>query len=285
VSRRVLTVDDEASLRLVIRATLLAGKAGYSVDEAADGLEALENVRTNSYDLLLADILMPRMDGIELLGVLRKEYPALPVVVLTAVGDGQCILSCLAEGAWDYVLKPFDSGQLRAAVRRALVASERLEHKPGDFKVTSSASGQLELTAASKLEYVHRFRRFTEILLRARLSPTLREDIRLAVEEIGLNAVEWGNRNERGKRVHLSYQPHEDRITFRVEDEGSGFLPDSLPDPSVDPVAHIEQRRREGKRAGGFGIHVVRKLMDEVRFSPKGNAVVMTKHLSMTRAG
>jgi CheY-like chemotaxis protein/anti-sigma regulatory factor (Ser/Thr protein kinase) len=259
---------------------LLSFEAPIEVQEAPDGARALEMVRADGHDLVISDIMMPRMDGLSLLRELRRERPDLPVIVVTAVSDERHILQCLADGAWDYILKPFDLDHVRAAVRRALGAGSNLAHAaPGDVAVVSGGPGWLELTSASEVEYLHRFRKFTEVLLGARLSPGDREDIRLAVEELGRNAIEWGNRNERGKRVRFAFALFDDRLVFKIEDEGEGFCAEALADPSVDPIAHIERRRAEGKRPGGYGVHIVRKIMDEVSYSDRGNSVIMTKFL------
>jgi CheY-like chemotaxis protein/anti-sigma regulatory factor (Ser/Thr protein kinase) len=280
VTDRVLVTDDEPGVRLVLQDMLRTAETAYEVDQAADGVEALEKLKGADYSVLLADIVMPRMDGMALLDAVHSERPELPVIMITAVRDEESILRCLAKGAWDYILKPFDLRQVRAAVRRACAVGKHLGERPGDIEVVTGGPGCLELTAASEVEYLHRFRKFTEVLLGTRLSSSEREDIRLAVEELGRNAIEWGNRYEHAKRVRLAFCLYEDRICFEIEDEGEGFIPDSLPDPSVDPIGHIDRRRREGKRPGGYGIHIVRKIMDEVEFSEKGNAVVLTKYLA-----
>ena len=103
--------------------------------------------------------------------------------------------------------------------------------------------------------------------------------MRLAIEEIGKNAVEWGNKNDRNKRIRMSYTCDEEQLTFEVEDEGEGFKPKDIPDPTTDPLAHIQRRMDEGKRAGGYGIHIIRQVMDEVTFNERGNKVTMTKRL------
>lgn len=279
MGNRILVVDDEPNIRAVLRDILLVGDTGFEVDEAADGREGLEKIRAGDVDVAIADIMMPRMSGIELLQILQDEGPRLPVIMITAVREQDDILECLKRGAWDYILKPFDIDQVRSAVRRALAVSRQLETRPEDIEIVSSGPGWLELTAASEVEYLHRFRKFTEVLLGAHLGSTEREDIRLAVEEIGRNAIEWGNRYDRGKRVRLSYARHPDRIVFRIEDEGEGFLHRELRDPSADPVEHMNIRRQEGKRPGGYGIFIVKKIMDEVKYSEAGNVVTMTKML------
>jgi CheY-like chemotaxis protein/anti-sigma regulatory factor (Ser/Thr protein kinase) len=271
--------EDERAMREVIRHALTNTEEAYEVDTAADGAEALRKLHETEYDVLLTDLIMPNLDGVELLDRVRTESPWLPTVVLTAMAGDEYILDCLARGAWDYILKPFEVPQLRAVVKRALIVSASFEQQRGDFDLRTDGENRVELHAVSDIEYVLRFRRFTELLLRSRLTSEMREDLRLAIEEIGRNAIEWGNREDRSKRVRLSYEVTDDRVVFRIEDEGSGFLHRELPDPSIDPIKHMERRLGEGKRPGGFGVHIIRGVMDEVVYNEKGNVVTMTKHL------
>jgi anti-sigma regulatory factor (Ser/Thr protein kinase) len=76
-----------------------------------------------------------------------------------------------------------------------------------------------------------------------------------------------------------------DRVTFRIEDEGDGFDHSGLADPSLDPVRHISERRATGKRMGGWGVFLTRKMMDEVTYNPKGNIVFLTKFLNRNSSG
>ena len=67
---------------------------------------------------------------------------------------------------------------------------------------------------------------------------------------------------------------------LQVADEGEGFMPAEVPDPSVDPLAHINDRMQNGKRLGGYGIHLIKSLMDKVLFNAKGNVVIAIKYLN-----
>jgi CheY-like chemotaxis protein len=279
LSDRVLIVDDEEFVRRTLADVVRRKFRNLDVEEAVDGRDALDKIRASSYGMVFSDLAMPRMNGLQLLECLHEEFPALPVVVVTAWGGSDNILRCFSMGAWDYILKPFTIDQVAGTVRRALIAGREVRKGPGDMSVVSMGPGWLEITAASEIEYVHRFRRFTELLLEAEVPENVREDVRFAIEEIGRNAMEWGNRFDPDRRVRLAYRLETDRVVVRVEDEGRGFNPDEVPDPSVDPSAHIERRLREGKRVGGYGIHLVRKIMDEVIFDKNGTAVTMTKYL------
>ena len=122
---RILLVEDDPSIREVTAMGL--GAAGFSVTTAADGVDALERFRTEPYDLVLLDIMLPRLDGYEVCRQIRKTS-TVPVVMLTARGDTMDVVVGLEAGADDYVRKPFDLPELiariRAAMRRAGAAAD-----------------------------------------------------------------------------------------------------------------------------------------------------------------
>jgi two-component system response regulator HydG len=109
-SIRILIVDDEEAMRESLAAWL--NKAGYEVGMAAGGPEALEILNRDSYDLLLVDIKMPGMDGLELLGRVKTDHPDVIVVMITAYGSIESAVASMKKGAGDYLLKPFDPEQL-----------------------------------------------------------------------------------------------------------------------------------------------------------------------------
>jgi anti-sigma regulatory factor (Ser/Thr protein kinase) len=76
-----------------------------------------------------------------------------------------------------------------------------------------------------------------------------------------------------------------DRVVFKIEDEGEGFDMKALKDPSRDPLAHIMERMSDGKRMGGYGIFMTRSIMDDIQYSDRGNVVVMTKLFTSARKG
>jgi putative two-component system response regulator len=115
---RCLVVDDEPRLRQVLL-HLMRGD-GFTCSEAGNGLEALEALEAQPVHLLMSDMRMPRMDGIELLKRVRDRWPDTAVVMITAVADVEVAVTCLAMGAMDYLTKPFHLEEVRARVRQAL---------------------------------------------------------------------------------------------------------------------------------------------------------------------
>ncbi|HEY2497255.1 MAG TPA: HD domain-containing phosphohydrolase [Candidatus Angelobacter sp.] len=118
-TERILVVDDEEPIREIISSMLSA--AGYKTRQAASGMEALAILNsTGEFELMLSDLMMAELDGIALLERSKEKYPDMPVIMVTAVHDISVALAAIRNGAYDYLLKPFEREQLLAMVRRAL---------------------------------------------------------------------------------------------------------------------------------------------------------------------
>src|ERR1043165_1027066 len=118
-TERILVVDDEEPIREIISSMLSA--AGYVCKEAGSGMEALAILTSGEeFELMLSDLMMADLDGIGLLERTKERYPDMPVVMVTAVHDISVALAAIRNGAYDYLLKPFEREQLLAMVRRAL---------------------------------------------------------------------------------------------------------------------------------------------------------------------
>jgi two-component system, NtrC family, response regulator AtoC len=116
--KQILIADDEPNLRRVLGAQLT--RDGHEVHLVADGGEALSVLKDNHIDLLICDLRMPVLDGMELLREALVIYPGLPVIMITAHGTVDNAVEALKTGAFDYITKPFDQEELRAIVRKAL---------------------------------------------------------------------------------------------------------------------------------------------------------------------
>src|ERR1039457_3197448 len=137
---RVLIVEDERRLAENI-ARSLRESAGYAVDVALDGEDGLYMAQSNPYDLLLLDLMLPRIDGLTLLKRLRAGGAEVPVLVLTARDEKESVIALLNPGADDYVAKPFDLGELLARaialIRRGKGQSSTLL-KVGDLEINTA---------------------------------------------------------------------------------------------------------------------------------------------------
>ena len=116
--KQILVVDDEANLRRVLTAQL--SRDGYDVHSAEDGEAGLAFLREHHIDLVITDLRMPRLDGMDLLRAALRDDPSRPVVMITAHGTVDTAVEALKTGAFDYITKPFDQNEVRIVVKKAL---------------------------------------------------------------------------------------------------------------------------------------------------------------------
>src|SRR3970282_2142680 len=114
----VLVVDDEQGMREFL--TVLLEKQGHRVITAAEGEQALQLVAEEPPDLVISDLRMPNVDGIGLLGGIRKQYPEFPVILITADASSASTIQAMRLGADDYITKPFRIEEIRLVVEKAL---------------------------------------------------------------------------------------------------------------------------------------------------------------------
>lgn len=122
----VLVVDDEPDVRKVVRMTL--EKAGYDVIEAEDGEKAIEAIKEGEnplvLDVIITDIRMPKINGVEAINYFRKEWPTVPLIVLTGFPDTNMATDMIKRGIMDYLVKPVEAEKLKAAVANAIEKRE-----------------------------------------------------------------------------------------------------------------------------------------------------------------
>jgi two-component system response regulator AtoC len=146
-TKRILVVDDEAKMRRILELALKS--MGHDVEQAGDGQEALAKIESGSFDLVLTDLRMPRLDGIGLLRALRDADNDIPVIVMTAYGTIETAVAAMKVGAADYVIRPFEMETIEMAVTRALTMQvvqrenrflkDEVSRGWGDFVGTSRA--------------------------------------------------------------------------------------------------------------------------------------------------
>lgn len=136
----VLIVDDELKIRRILQ--IMLENENYKTEQAKDGVEALKKMETVDFDLIITDMKMPNMNGIELLEQIQKRDNTAPVIMMTAYGTIQTAVEAMKKGAYDYILKPFDLEEMKITVDKAYrltflerenkYLKEELEHKHSD---------------------------------------------------------------------------------------------------------------------------------------------------------
>jgi len=275
---RILIADDDRATLHLLQGVLK--NAGYATEVAKDGLEAQERLLRGRFDLLLLDIWMPRLNGLELLASLKKRKKGPRVVVMTSDDTPDTLLKAIREQAYRYLHKPVDPKQLIETLEQVLESAAA----PSEIEVVSAEPDWVELVvpctraAAARIEEVMAH-------LEANLTPEVRESVSSAFRELLLNAVEWGGRLDPSRKVRIAYLRFERMLMYRIADPGPGFDPTKLEhaavgQPEDDPIAHVQVREKKGIRPGGFGLMMVRAQVDELLYNEKRNEVVFVKYLS-----
>ena len=151
--RPILVIDDEAGMRAAIRETLI--RVGYDVTTASNGFEAISKLKENNFHLVLTDMKMPRMNGLEVLRKVKKQIPHLPVIMITAYGTIDTAVEAMKEGAFDYIIKPFSTEKLESVVNKALLNIDQKSLPQRDFS---------QIKINQKKEIVTKNKKMLEIL-------------------------------------------------------------------------------------------------------------------------
>ncbi|MGZ8202774.1 MAG: sigma-54-dependent transcriptional regulator, partial [Burkholderiales bacterium] len=155
MSVRILIVDDE---EIVIRSStrILAG-SGYDLETARDGAEALQKIAAGQYDVVVLDIMMPKVDGVEVLQRVKESHPDIEVIMFTGLAEIDTAVQCMKLGAFDYISKPFEPEELKVSVARALERRRLLEENQ-TLKTAVSAKYRLDniVGSSTRMQQVYR---------------------------------------------------------------------------------------------------------------------------------
>jgi CheY-like chemotaxis protein/anti-sigma regulatory factor (Ser/Thr protein kinase) len=276
-AKTILLVEDDPAMHEVFRA-LLATTA-WELASAVSGFAALGMVEARPYDLVITDVRMPGMDGIELLRRIREMRPGTKVIVMTADNTPQALVGSLRELAYTYISKPFSPAAVVELIEQALAD----EHPEEDIQVLSAQPHWIALHVRCRPDVADRLvQYFSE--MKVGLPAPDRENIATAFREMLRNAIEHGGKCDPRQKVFVAFVRTSRAILYYIRDPGEGFSMSDLPHAAVAygdeaPTGHIQHRAERGLRPGGFGILLVRKLVDELIYNEKGNEVLMVKYL------
>ena len=290
----ILVVDDDrpqaAEFEVLLR------NAGCAVTLAGNGREAMDAIGRELPDVVLTDLDMPEMDGLELVQAIRRDYPALPVILMTAMGSEDAAAKALHHGAASYVRKRSLAREIVRTVGSVLAVARAIpQQEPVLGCLTDNQLGFILDNDPAQVPAVLGHLEHVASLLHPR-DRTERIRIGMALHEALLNAIQHGNLElnsdlrqddeevfrklgeERrrqmpycDRRVHVRATLSRSEAVYVVEDEGPGFNPDTAP-VATDP-ANLE-------RIGGRGLMLIRTFMDEVEHNKKGNRITLRKRYS-----
>jgi CheY-like chemotaxis protein/anti-sigma regulatory factor (Ser/Thr protein kinase) len=274
-TKRVLVVEDDRVLRLAL-SRLLA--ESYEVEEARDGAEALARLAAQPFHLMLLDIGLPGLSGLEVLARLPSDGSQPRVVVMTADDTPETLLRAVRNQAYDYIVKPFPPSSILTVAAKALAAPDL------SIQVLSARPEWVELLVPCSLEVADRIQNFM-MRLDAELPDEVRESAGMAFRELLCNAIEWGGKLDPTRQVRIACLRSPRMLLYRIADPGQGFQLKDLPHAAISnapdrPLDHAFVREQQGLRAGGFGIFMVREMVDELLYNEAHNEVVFVKYLA-----
>jgi CheY-like chemotaxis protein/anti-sigma regulatory factor (Ser/Thr protein kinase) len=276
--RRILLVDDDRALRHVL-ATLLK-EAGHFVESAGDGPEAVALLANDAFDIVLLDLGLPSMSGLEVLARARALPTPPLVVVMTADDTSETLLEAVRRQAYRYLRKPFAPNAIVEVVDEAIAKASAAALS---IEVVSAKPEWLEIVAPCSLEMADRIQSFI-MQLETDLPEPVRESVAQAFRELLTNAIEWGGKLDPNRKVRISYVRAKRMLLYRIADPGEGFDIDRLrhaaiSNPDDDPIRHLAVREEYGLRPGGFGLAMTRSLVDELIYNEARNEVICVKYL------
>jgi FixJ family two-component response regulator/anti-sigma regulatory factor (Ser/Thr protein kinase) len=271
----VLIVDDDEATRQGLR--MLLTNVSFSVDTAADGAQALEKINMHDFGVVLVDVRLPGIGGLDLLARCIAKRPPPKVIVMTGVDTTETVLSALRGQAYDFLSKPIEPSRLVDTVSRALATGTDVTR----IEVLSARPEWVELLVPCTRETADRIQSFIQEL-ETDLPDDVRESVGLAFRELLLNGIEWGGHLNPAQKVRVACLRSRRMLLYRIADPGPGFTFDELSHASVnapDVIAHDVVRQEKGIRAGGFGLVLIRAIADELIYNERQNEVVFVKYL------
>jgi len=285
---KILIVEDSPVDQMLIQRLLV--RPGWVTQLASNGKEALELIDKVRPDIVVTDLQMPLMDGLELVKAVRANDSSLPIVLVTAKGSETTAIDALRSGATSYTPKSKLNADLVSTVEQVLEMAQRMQYSHDTKLFPKPKSHAVVLKNDLKLIGP------TIENMQANLpawSDRDRLQIGMALDEALVNAMHHGNlevdselrvgdeknyyemirvRQERTpfkhRTVRVEYEFSDEHICIQVSDEGKGFDPSSVPDPRIPENLH---------RICGRGLFLIRNFMDQVAHNAIGNQITMTK--------
>ncbi len=297
MSTNILVVDDALVERLLVEG-LLRKNPNYRVESAENGKEALTKIERGSPDLVVTDLIMPEMDGLELVRTVRRRHPEIPVILMTAFGDESTAVEALEAGAASYVPKTEKAERLMATVVRVMeqAAADRSRQRlaqcvleyhsrfalQNDRRLIRALVGQIQQVMAGMefTDTVDRIRvceALEEALLNAMYHGNLevsREELSAVVNELDEQLLDrliherCREPHIRDRKILVVVDVTTREARFVIRDEGRGFNA---------MFAMAEEQSDRIKRPRHRGMTLIRSLMDDVRYNKAGNELVLRK--------
>ncbi len=271
----ILVVDDDSQLRAFVTEVLSGSYSNLLT--AANGREAEAIVFSQPVDLVVSDIKMPGMDGLELVKHLEFVNRDIKCILMTGYHKPENITFCLESGVSRYIKKPFRAKELLTLVEEVLA-----DKGEGDVKLQNTGVNDwLELSLSSTEQSMLKVCNYVKQYIEDHVTGDDVNSIYQAFYEMIRNALEWGNHLNKQFKVIVGCLFLEDKVVFKIQDQGGGFDIDKELNSVENPLEKQKTRQKHGKRPGGLGITMVRNIMDTFFYNEKGNCMIMTKNFNI----
>lgn len=278
---RALIVDSSPELNRLL--TGLFQHDHWEIRIATNNQEALELAKAQPYDLIITSEHSTGTEDIALLRRLRMVRPHTRLIILTDEFTPGDVLAAIRERAFSYFSRPFSTEKLGEMIRIAMTEP----YWDDGIEVLSATPNWIRLCVRCDLATANRLLQFYREA--SDLPDAETEEVATAFREILINAMEHGAKFDPSQHVEVSYVRTRRMVLCRVKDPGEGFSLEELQhsalgNPEEDPFKHMATREAQGKRPGGFGILMAKRLVDDLIYNEKGNEVLLVKYLDKPAA-
>jgi CheY-like chemotaxis protein len=279
VQREALFIDADPEVREML--WNLLDPLVWNIRHVPDNKTALEQASSRHFDLILTSEKTSGKEDVGLLRKIRNIRPHTRLIILVEESVPADVIASMREHAFSYFSKPFS---LPALADMVLTAAEEPCWDDG-IEIISATSDWIHLAARCDLKTADRLIQFMHEI--SDLAEPESDAVAFAFREILMNAIEYGGHFRSDQYVEISYVRAKHMVMCRVKDPGEGFTLDeiehaAIANPDEDPLRHMEVREAKGMRAGGYGVLLTRKLVDELIYSEKGNDVLLVKYVGVS---
>ena len=270
--KRILVIDNDSTW--ASQSCVLP----YEVETARGSLDALQRLRHKAFDVMVTSGRTHIDEDLALFKESRQVRPGLKAIFLAPSATAPEIISALRADVFGCLVAPFTVTEVADLIH---AAAEAVDWHDG-IQVLAARTDWISLRVTCSLVTVERLTGFMSAM-RTDVPESTREDLLFAFREVLMNAMEHGAGFDPEKVIDVSAVRTERAIVYYFRDPGAGFDPTALSQSTtvsaaIDPMAHLEYRAAQGIRPGGFGMLIVRQLVDEVMYSEAGNEVLLIKH-------
>jgi anti-sigma regulatory factor (Ser/Thr protein kinase)/ActR/RegA family two-component response regulator len=270
----VLVVGADESVTATVKEVL----PNWRVQQVDKNNIALELLRQRSYDLVLTGDETSGKEDVELLRQIRTVRPHTRLIILTNESTPADVIAAMRERAFSYFSQPYSLTDLRQML---LLGTSGPVWDEG-IEIVAATPELIRLIARCDLKTANRLMQFIHEV--ADLPAPEKEAVGTAFREVLMNAIEHGADFDPSQHVEVAYVRSKRAVACRVKDPGHGFPLDELrrsagANPSDEPLRHLDERKKEGLRPGGFGILLEKHVIDELIYGESGNEVILIKYL------